>query len=133
MDGRVHDDGLAKDECGKPVKVDRVDVAVDDQVARYTEQNQEVHAGIKNDGWQKMRREATKSGGSEGAGGDQEQAAMENDSASVALKWSIRKRAIVTAVEIPSTEIITPSATPNQPILRCNPTLLVRTSVDWRI
>jgi hypothetical protein len=46
---RVHDDGLAKDESGKPAEVDLVDAPVDDQVSRYTEHNQEVHAGIKQD------------------------------------------------------------------------------------
>ncbi len=44
---RVHNHGLAKNESGKPVEIDGMNAPVDHQVARYTEQNQEVHAGIK--------------------------------------------------------------------------------------
>lgn len=77
MDKGVHGDGLPKDEGGKPVEVDRMDTPVDDQVACYAEKNQEVHAGIKDDRRQEMRRETTKGRGGERTGGHQEQAAVE--------------------------------------------------------
>jgi hypothetical protein len=34
-------------------------------------------------------------------------------------EWRILKRAMLIAVEIPSTGIVTPSAAPNHPVMRC--------------
>jgi hypothetical protein len=67
------------------------------------------------------------------AEGDDVKERNDEKPASAWLKWRILKRAMVMAVEIPSTGIVIPSATPNQPSLRCKPTLCVRTSVDCRI
>ena len=41
----------SKDQSGKSAEVDLVDAPVDNQVSRYTEHNQEVHAGTKPDRW----------------------------------------------------------------------------------
>jgi hypothetical protein len=44
---RVHDDGLADDECRKRKEVDPVDPLIDDEVSGNAQKNQQVNASVK--------------------------------------------------------------------------------------
>ena len=57
---RVPDDNLAKQESGNAKEVDRVNAPVDDQIARYSKKNQNVHADKRPLKWQYLRRETPK-------------------------------------------------------------------------
>jgi len=73
----VHDDDLAEDESRESIEIDGVDAPDDDQVARYTEKNESVHATIKQDRGKDVRRKTTETRGGEGTGGNQDQATVE--------------------------------------------------------
>ena len=60
MQVRVPGDNLAKQESGNSKEVDRVNAPVDDQIVRYPEKNQNVHADKRPLKWQYLRRETPK-------------------------------------------------------------------------
>lgn len=76
MSEAVHDEQLAGGKRGKGVEIDLMDAAVDDEVARHAQENQQVDAHVKPRSRQDGRREAAERGGRDAAGSDQDEASM---------------------------------------------------------
>jgi len=46
MEDGVHHEGLTDDKNRKPIGIDRMDLPRDHEVARYGQENQQVHPGV---------------------------------------------------------------------------------------
>lgn len=76
MDHGIGDYRLGGDEGGESVEIDRVNAAVDDEIADNAEEYEDVYASVEKWWRQDAGWKATEACGSEGAGSDEQQAAV---------------------------------------------------------